>query len=220
MRVMSVIGWSAALIGAALLTREAYIALGPRRQRRRSLYADAVARAQATGKALLVLGAPTQGIVAKVLGPVHGCGASCIDAAGCPTCAVGFAGRLEDLLPGMGTNSAVIFASDVLESVDDAAFVAAQMDRISGGDLFVATIEPSSLTAWVWPGTKRRILQAPPTAADVTYRPLPWKPEAAGAGGFHVVEMPRSAARLLGAPAGTAPPPLGTIIDTTGESTT
>lgn len=216
--VFRIIGWATALIGGALIVREGVIAFGPRRARRRTLFADAQARATALGKPLLVLGSPVQGIVAKVLGPVHGCGASCIDAAGCAGCSVQFAGRLEDLLPGIASGSAVVFASDVLEYVDDAPFVAAEMDRISNGDLYLATVEPSSLTAWLWPGAKRRILQAPPTAIDLTYKPLPWKPEPLQ-GAFHVVDLPRFAAQHGGHAAPPTPPPPGGIIDTTGEST-
>lgn len=217
MSAIKVIGWSAALLGAALLTREAVIALGPRRTKRRTLFAAAQAKATELGKPLLVLGAPVQGVVAKVLGPVHGCGTTCIDAEGCQGCAVQFAGRLEDLLPGIASGSAVVFASDVLEYVDDAPMVAAEMDRISNGNLYLATVEPSSLTAWLWPGAKRRILQAPPTAIDLTYKPLPWRPEPI-AGAFHVVDLPRFAASH-GVDTTTPTTPPSGVIDTTGEST-
>ena len=192
--MLRVVAWVTGLLGAALLVREAYIALVPQRQQRRTLYAAAVERARDTGKALLVLGSPTRGIVQRFVGQDYGCGAMCVDEGGCATCETYVRGRIEDVLPQFGDNSAVIFAANVLEYVDDAALVAAHMDRVSGGDVFVATVDPTSLAAWVWPGARRRVMEAPPTAQDVVYKALPWEPEP-GATQVHIVEMPRFSAQ-------------------------
>src|SRR5271156_175273 len=133
--------WVTSILGAVLVTREVYIAMVPRRQQRRSLYAAAEQRARDTGKQLVVIGSPTRGIVTRFFGVDYGCGSVCVDAVGCPQCETYIRGRIEDVLPQFADGSAVIFASDVLEYVDDPAFVAAQLDRVSGGDVFISTID-------------------------------------------------------------------------------
>lgn len=203
--------WVTTILGAALLVREAWVAMVPQRQLRRSLYAAAVERARDTGKTLLVLGAPNRGIVQRFFGADYGCGAMCVDPSGCSTCETYVRGRLEDVLPQFGDDSAVIFAANVLEYADDAAMVAAQMDRVSGGDLFVATVDPATIAAWIWPGARRRVVEAPPIHTEVVYKPLPWHPEPAALGApaqAHIIEMPRFVARSS----------TPRTIDTTGEA--
>lgn len=143
-----------------------------RRARRRSLYAAALERAQATGKPLLVLGDPDGGIVDSTVGRSYGCGDVCTDLTGCPRCPRGIPGRAEDVLPRLAPGSHVVFASCVLEYVDDVELVARELWRVSGGDLFVAHVEPASLAARLYPGARRRILSAPPDGPRVVYAPL------------------------------------------------
>ena len=143
-----------------------------RRARRRSLYAAALERARVTGKPLLVFGDPDEGIVDPLLGRSYGCGDACTDITGCPKCPSGLPGRAEDVLPRLAPGSHVVFASCVLEYVDDVELVARELWRVSGGDLFVAHVEPHSLAARLYPGAKRRILQAPPDGPRVVYAPL------------------------------------------------
>lgn len=143
-----------------------------RRARRRSLYAAALERAQATGKPLLVLGDPDGGIVDSTVGRSYGCGDVCTDLTGCPRCPRGLPGRAEDVLPRLAPGGHVVFASCVLEYVDDVDLVARELWRVSGGDLFVAHVEPASLAARLYPGARRRILSAPPDGPRVVYAPL------------------------------------------------
>jgi len=201
------LAWTAGILVTALVMREGFIAIGPRRKRRQTLYAEAVARAHATQKPLIVFGAPTQKFVQAVTHD-YGCGDLCIDLYGCPGCTSFIAGRPEEVLPRLGTASAVVFVSDALERVDDIEGVVRELQRISGGDLYVSHTDPTTLAAWAWPGSHYRILQAPPTATTFAYKPLPWKGNTA----LRLVELPHVAL-----PGASTIDPTGTI-PTTGES--
>jgi hypothetical protein len=194
---MKYLWWTLGIVATGIVTRELWLAFVTRRQRQRTVFALAEERAKLTGKPLVVVGDPQQGILVRFLGPTYQCGAVCVDTHGCPACETQIAGRLEDVLPRMADNSAVVYVANVLEQVDDIALIGANLDRISGGDLFITHTEPASLTGWFWPGMRRRILFAPPEGPDLVYRPLPWHPEARTAP-LYVVELPRAKRRLVG----------------------
>jgi hypothetical protein len=205
---MKFLMWTAGILLGALVVREGYLAFGPRRTRRRTLYNEALARSRATHKPLIVFGAPTQRVVQAVFHD-YACGDLCIDEYGCPPCTSFIAGRPEDVLPRLGTASAVVFVSDALEYVDDIEGVVRELQRISGGDLYVSHTDPTTLAAWAWPGAHYRILQAPPSATTFAYKPLPWR----GSTALRLVELP-----VVALPPTTPPiDPTGTI-PTTGET--
>jgi len=165
--------------GAALLIgRELYITLVERRRTRRRLFALSKARAEKLGRPLLVIGDPEGGFVNRALKD-YDCGDECLDLTGCPSCpVVQHKGRAEDILPTLPANSRVIFVSCVLSYVDDIEAVKRELFRVAGSpeNLFVAHVEPTSLTAWIYPGSRRRILSAPPETPDIRTAPLaPWK---------------------------------------------
>lgn len=158
-----------------LLAREAWLAIGPRRWRRQEVFARAQARARERDVPLVVIGAPRAGFV-NVAAQDYGCGDLCIDVEGCDGCVNAATGRAEDVLPMIPDGSAVVFVSCTLEYVDDVDLVWREARRIAGRDVFAVTVEPSSLTAWLFPGAQRRILAAPQPgeSGGLTYRPLPW----------------------------------------------
>jgi hypothetical protein len=220
---MRYLWWTLGIVATGLITRELWLAFVTRRQRQRTVFGLAEERAKATGKPLVVVGDPSRGVVVRWFGQTYQCGRVCVDTHGCPACETQIAGRLEDVLPRMESGSAVVFVANALEHVDDIALVATNLDRISGGDLFVTHVESASLVGWFWPGTRRRILFAPPEGPDLVYRPLPWHPEAKAAP-LYVVELPATRRRLGGGavvtptPAGVEPStaPTAGVIDTTG----
>ena len=216
---MRYLWWTLGIVATGLITREVWLAFVTRRQRQRTVFSLAEDRAKAAGKPLIVVGDPSQGLVVRFLGPTYKCGRVCVDTHGCPACETQIAGKLEDVLPRMESNSAVVFVANALEHVDDIALVATNLDRISGGDLFITHVESASLVGWFWPGTRRRILFAPPEGPDLVYRPLPWHPEAKAAP-LYVVELPASRRRLGGGVTAveTAPvtAPTQGVIDTAG----
>lgn len=164
--------WTLIGIGA----REVYLALGPRRQRRRDRFNEAQHRAAQTGKQLIVVGDPDGGVVNRFIGRDYDCGTLCIDKVGCLNCDNYVTGRLEDVLPTMETNSAVIYVSAVLEYVDDIDQVLAELQRVSGGDMFVVTVEPWTLTSVFYPGARRWFHEAPPRDPAYRWRAVWWSP--------------------------------------------
>jgi hypothetical protein len=170
-----------------------------------------MARSIEQNKMLIVVGSPLRGLASQILGPSYGCGDLCVDANGCPTCATYLSGPVVDLLSRFADNSAVVYAADVIETAPDAAALLHQLARVSGGDLYIAHLEPTSLAAWT---SRRRVYAAPEGPApnqQVIYRANPWSPEPVM--GLHVV--------MLGDGTRATPPaawgPVGSVIDTTGE---
>lgn len=145
-------------------------ALGPRRHARQQAWARAQARAQATGKPLMVLGAPNNGVINYFLSD-YGCGDLCMDLQGCPECPTALEGRAEDLLQQLEDDSVVAFVSCVLEYVDDPVLVTSELRRVAGPDLFVVRVEPGSLTSTVYPGA-RWVFHAAPLGDG---RPFIWE---------------------------------------------
>jgi len=168
----TVLWWSALII----VGREVYVGLSSRRNRRRDVFNLASFRAQETGKKLIVIGDPDAGMVHKFIGRDYDCGDLCIDRYGCMGCPEYVTGRLEDVLPTLDANSAVIYVNSVLEKVDDINAVLHQLERVSGGDLFVVAVEPWTLAGWFYPGTKRRFHSTVPEKASFEWTPLPWQP--------------------------------------------
>lgn len=121
-----------------------------RRDKRFEVYDRALTHARRDGVPLIVVGAPDRGPTA---GP--GCGDVCIDILGCG-CPVQLKADITKPLP-FADASAVVFVSCVLEYVDDLDATLAELRRISGGRLYVVRVEPWTLTAWLYPGTRRRI---------------------------------------------------------------
>lgn len=157
-----------ALIG--VVARELYLSLGPRRQNRRDMFNKAQYRAQQTGKKLIVVGDPDGGVVNRLVGRDYDCGDLCIDKVGCLACETYLTSRLEDALPGMEANSAVIYVSATLEYVDDIDQIMTELQRVSGGDTYVVTVEPWTMTSLWYPGGKRQFYKTP--TGELAWRPL------------------------------------------------
>jgi hypothetical protein len=170
---VSVAKWLA--IGVA--AREVYLALGPSRQKRRDIFNLAQHQAKQSGKRLIVVGSPDTGIVNRFVGRDYDCGDLCLDLVGCMSCDNYAQGRLEDVLPQLESNSAVVYVSMTLEYVQDLDKVLAELERVSGGDLYVVTVPPWTLTAFLYPGARRQFLQAPPDDAQFQWRPHYWSPK-------------------------------------------
>ncbi len=161
--------------GVGLLSYELFMNLVVRRQNRRDVYNQAVARANETQKSLVVVGNPDAGFMASVVGRDYDCGALCIDERGCPKCTVQAVARLEDVLPTLPDNSAVIYIAGTLEYTHNLPLVLEQLQRVSGGDLFVSRVPPWTVTAFLYPGAQRRIFSAPPASPQIAWKALPWR---------------------------------------------
>jgi len=140
------------LVPAALAAVVAWEVLwsGRRRAKRSEVYQMALAHARREGLPLLVVGAPDRG---ATRGP--GCGDVCIDIQGC-ACPVQMRADITKRLP-FRDNSAIVFVSCVLEYVDDLDAAMAELQRISGGRLYIVRVEPWTLAAYFYPGARRTL---------------------------------------------------------------
>jgi hypothetical protein len=170
-RIKTVAKWTA----LGVITYELYLAMVDRRTRRRDAFNAALQRQIATSKPLIVLGDPDGYFISRVLSRDFDCGELCIDPHGCGSCNTEV-GYPEDVLAKHANNSAVVFANiGTIEKAKDANALLAQIQRVSGGDFFAATLEPWSVLAWL-PPHKRRVLSAPPKTQYTEWRNLPWLP--------------------------------------------
>lgn len=121
---------------------------------RSSVYAQAAARAKELGKPLVVVGAPDGGVTSG-----YGCGDITIDIAK-SSCPKPMTADITKKIP-LDDNSCVVFVSCVLEYVSDYQAALCELQRISGGNLFIVRVEPWTLTAYLYPGAKRTIPKEP-----------------------------------------------------------
>lgn len=124
------------------------------------MYARALECAKALNRPLVVVGAPDRGATAGA-----GYGDLVID--------IGPSGAPHFLqadvckqLP-LKSDCCVVYVSCVLEYVADDKAAMAELNRISGGRVFCVRVQPWTLTAYLYPGTQRRIADVPPPAFSV-----------------------------------------------------
>lgn len=138
---------------AVIGTAEVAAAISRNDQRTRA-YRDALRRASETRKPLLVIGDPGAGAWTGVF-PAYDCGDVCLDLHGCPTCPVHVTADVTKPLP-FEPDSHVVFVSCVLEYVQDYNAAMSEIVRVAGSpdDLFVASVQPWTLTAALHPGAR------------------------------------------------------------------
>ncbi|MCY1062153.1 methyltransferase domain-containing protein [Nannocystis sp. SCPEA4] len=140
---------------------------------RSSLFAAAVARAQALGRPLVVVGDPDAGMHTR-LARAYGCGDVCVDLGGCPLCPVAIAADITKPLP-FADNSVVVFVACVFEYVDNVEAAYAELLRVAGSpdNLFVVNVQPWTLTAHLYPGAN---WAGQAFAGRIAYAPVPtWR---------------------------------------------
>ena len=148
-----------ALAGVAL--NEA-VQAASRYRSRKDLYAAAVARAAATGRRLVVVGAPDAGLHTRLL-PAYGCGDVCVDLNGCPGCPRSEAVDLTTGRTSVPDDSAVVYVSCVLEYVPDFPAALREVERMAGSreNLFNVVVQPWTLTGSLYPAAVSSISQEP-----------------------------------------------------------
>lgn len=168
-----------AIILVAIIFYELFSILVVRKYRRKKIFKLASEKSKLTGKSLLVLGDPTNDNTSYNGKQDYGCGAICVDLTGCPTCPDGVKEKIETYLPKLKDNSYVVFASIILEYVDNFDDVVKQLNRVSGGDIFIVPMEPYSIKTNFFPNLgyekfkrKRIIYSAPPYSTVIKYKEL------------------------------------------------
>ena len=125
-----------------------------RKRHRSLLYKKALKRANDTGKKLLVIGDPENGIANTLFGTDYGYGDECLDLTGCPKAPEGvkvYKGKLEDILPTIDLSERVVFISCTLEYVDDIRGIIDRLHGMERDDLFILNIDPWTIEAWWYP---------------------------------------------------------------------
>ncbi len=153
-----------------LLTAEGAVALRRFAERKR-LFREAQARATATGRPLVVVGAPGNGAHTGLI-EAYGCGDVCVDLVGCAGCPVSVAVDLtRESVARVAPDSAVVYVSCVLEYVTDIAAAWREILRMAGSaaNAFVVPVGGYSLTSRFYPGAHWVIDAAPPSAPDLRY---------------------------------------------------
>ena len=158
-----------------------------RKYRRRKIFRLAKIKSLQTGKKLMVVGDPKNGIASRITGSDYDYGDICIDLTGCPdndsndiNGAIKIKGDICSVIKRFGDNSHVIFISCTLEYAGetDAKFKQLMNDlyRVSGNDLFIVNVEVYSLMAYLYPHylnneepPKRVITRCPPYSNSFNY---------------------------------------------------
>ncbi len=162
--------WSVAVVGGVaglVLGREAWCALTHHGMRAR-LYRQAAQRAAELQKPLFVVGNPSSGLGAMLLGPPHEDGSLLISEAPKPGAQAQLVGPLLAVLRRLPDKAAVVFVTEGLENVPDLPGVLFELDRVSGGELFVAHRNPATIASLLF--DHHRIYSAPPEGVVVRYR--------------------------------------------------
>lgn len=145
---LAMLGAAGAIEGAAALLRH---------NQRTGLYAAAEKRAKVLGRPLVVVGDPEGGAHTRIVA-AYGCGDTCVDLTGCPSCTKGVKADITaGPVPGIANDSAVVFVSCVLEYVEpfDAAWNEIMRMAGSSDNVFVAVVQPWTLTAALYPGARQ-----------------------------------------------------------------
>lgn len=121
-----------------------------RRTQRTELYRRARAKARELARPLVVVGSPDRGPTAG-----YGCGDLSIDI-GDSACPRHLKADITKTLP-IQADSVVVFASCVLEYVDDYPSALRELERIAGPWLYIVRVEPWTLTAHFYPGARRTL---------------------------------------------------------------
>ena len=125
-----------------------------------AIYAMAARRAGATGKPLVVVGAPrAKHTLNAYFGCGYGCGDLCVDINGAPGCPAEAEMPIQEWLAQQPDDSAVIFESEVLMFVPEAELelTIAELKRVSGGDLFASHSNIINLPRYVATGEKQPV---------------------------------------------------------------
>ena len=109
-----------------------------RNLKKKILYSRAVKLASSMNKELVVLGSPHLGLVdggvisfvtEKTIGPVYGCGDTCVDIIGCNGCRKSYKGDILDYLRTRTPKSCVLFSTGVFEFTKNYEDIKKEIDR-------------------------------------------------------------------------------------------
>lgn len=143
--------------------------------RRRQIFNLATQKAIELGLPLVVIGDPATDNY-SLSRYDYGCGDLCVDIAGCPKCHNSITHDINKPFNNISDNSCVVFISCTLEYVNNIGAVVAELNRISGNNLYVVNIEPFTIKSLFFTNTgytqfsrKWRVINAPPLYNNIKY---------------------------------------------------
>jgi len=119
--------------------------------KRRNLFKLAEARSKSTGKKLVVVGDPDNGLASKFTGRDYTCGDICVDITGCPGCPNGVKSDLESYLKTIDLNEHIIFISCTIEYIPDITTILKDLSRVPPENLFVVNVQWYNLVCYYYP---------------------------------------------------------------------
>lgn len=124
---------------------------------RTKVFEAAQKRAADLARPLVVVGDPDAGMATRMK-RAYSCGDVCVDLSGCPACPVSMSVDITAGIPSVPDDSAVVFVSCVLEYTDDPEAALKDLRRVAGAEenLFLVTVDPSTLTSFLYPGARWR----------------------------------------------------------------
>ena len=140
---------------------------------RKNYYLLALEKSKLIKKPLLVIGDPKKGIASKILGPRYGYGDICIDLEPSENNDKVLKEEAISFLKKQSNNSFVIYVSAVLEYIPDIENAIFELQRVSGGDLYIMNIPPYAPVSYLYifqgDRAKNIIYSAPPNGEKIKY---------------------------------------------------
>jgi len=141
---------------------------------RKEGFAAAALRAQALKRRLVVVGSPDTGLHTRLL-RAYGCGDVCVDLVGCSDCPDSITADItQGPVPGIASNSAVVFVSCVLEYVSDPFTAWQEILRMAGSadNVVLVSVQPWTITSALYPDGKWAIYGEPPGSPGLEVAPV------------------------------------------------
>ena len=119
--------------------------------KRREVFIKALERSKLTGKKLVVIGDPYNGVGSLYTGPDYTCGDICVDINGCPNCSNGVKSDLESYLASINLDEYIIFISCTLEYIPDISNILIHLNKVPKENLFTVNVQCYNLVCYYYP---------------------------------------------------------------------
>jgi len=119
--------------------------------KRRRCFKQAQKRSKETGKKLIVVGDPYNGVGSIYTGIDYTCGDICVDITGCPKCSNGIKSDLESYLKSIDLNEYIIFISCTIEYIPNISVILEYLNKVPKDNLFIVNVQWYNLVCYYYP---------------------------------------------------------------------
>lgn len=141
---------------------------------RSCLHRTAIKQARKAGRDLLIVGPEMPGMLLEQVGVHKGTSRILVDGS-----VLDWTTSADpiDVLRTLASKSHTVFLDHCVEFSSDPQELVKLAKKVAGSqaNLVVAHLPPQTLTAWMLPGIKNRVLSAPPVGKEVVFETLPWR---------------------------------------------